>query len=131
MRSVPGLIVAVVVLALAGCGGGSGEEEAVKQVIADFSSAMKEKDTKTACSLMTSRARDQLLEEVGKQLSADSCEKTLNVVMAYDSEFADLFGGEATNVEITGSNGRAEVGDTTATMIKEGGAWKIDVDAGS
>ena len=91
---------------------------------------MKEKDSKTACSLLTSRARDQLLE-LGKQLSADSCEKTLNVVMAYDAEFADSFGDEARNVEITGSNGTAEVGDTTATMIKEGGAWRIDVDAGS
>ena len=129
MRRVPGLIVAFVVLALTGCGG-SAEENAVKQVIADFSGAIKEKDSKTACSLLTSRARDQLLE-LGKQLSTDSCEKTLDVVMAYDSGFADSFGDEARNVEITGSNGTAEVGDTTATMIKEGGAWRIDVDAGS
>ena len=105
MRRVPGLIVAVVVLALVGCGGGSDEEEAVKQVVADFSSAMKEKDTKTACSLLTDRARDQLLE-IGKQLSADSCEKTLSVVMAYDAEFADSFGGDAKNMEITGPTRR-------------------------
>src|SRR3712207_7421225 len=45
-----------------GCGGGSEDEEAVKRTIADFSGAMKEKDTKTACSLLTERARNELLE---------------------------------------------------------------------
>jgi hypothetical protein len=129
MRRVPGLIV-VSVLALAGCGGGSEDEDAVKQTISDFSGAMEEKDTKTACSLLTERAKGQLAE-LGKQLSADSCEKTLSIVIANDDEFATSFGDEAKNVEVTGGNAKAEVGDTTATLIKEGEGWKIDVDAGS
>lgn len=129
MRRVPGLIV-VVAFAVVGCGGGSEEERAVKEAIADFSDAMKEKDTRAACALLTERARDQMAE-IGKQLSSDSCEKTFSLLIAYEPEYAESFDGGAKNVQVTGLNATADIGELTATMIKEGGAWKIDVDAGS
>ena len=121
---------------LVACGGGGGEtksdEEQIREVMADFAAAALDEDFEKACSLMTSAAKQELLEAaafVGSE--GGGCPGVLKAALSLsdEAERKQLENYELTSVRIKGNT--AAVEDYTGEsgrLRKEGRTWLIDKD---
>ena len=132
------ILAALTAAVLAGCGGGSDEDQ-VREVASDFTAAFADSDAKRACELMTSEAKQQIVKAAAA-LGGGECEKTMSAATGLldESQKDALRDAEITKVTISGD--RAEVtqsadvgdsGDGPMQLAKRGDRWLVDADEGA
>ena len=125
------LVIALLVVALAGCGGSSsdsatdfeGAEQQVAETIEDLEEAGQDDEPRTICSTLLSRELVQQIESRG-----DDCAAVIDRALSQ----TDTFALTVESVRVTGETARARVEtgvDEEETevveLVREGGAWKI------
>ena len=117
---------------LAGCGGGSDEEE-VEQTIRDFVTAVNERDADTYCDeLITEEFRERSTFAKGDR-ARESCKRALKAITGLNIRLErigdpKIAGDKATvNVMFRRSGQRVT---QKVTLEKDGGDWKIAGGAG-
>jgi hypothetical protein len=134
------LVALVAALALAGCGGGgSGDEQAVKDTVTTFMSALARGDGATACSKATAAAQQRLTAQAAQ--AGSNCpaiiaaiSKRLPAEVKQGLETAQVKkvtvkGNTATvtDHDITSKSGNLGpfLGSGATTLTKVGGSWKL------
>ena len=115
---------------LAGCGGGSDEDD-IKAVGTDLVSAVKDKDWQGVCDKFSAKAQQQL-EKAGAALGSKDCPGIMKQLFsdAKESDFKNA--DKITDVKVNGNTATGKAGDDETRFVKEDGEWKVDVDpAGS
>jgi hypothetical protein len=122
----------LLVLALAGCGGSDGDEEAVRGAVDGLYTALAEKDAGGVCDSLARGQREVVAKGGGSKPQA-SCEQVMGVALNYvdrgkgleDADEADVTEVEldgddraVATVEFKGRSARVE-------LRKEGGDWKV------
>ncbi len=137
-------VLALAALAASGCGsddsgggGGGGDGEAqIRDVVTGYASAVADGDGDKACGYLSQAARDRI-EQAADTVDASGCpgviEKVTDTASADDRD--KLGALEVTSVTVSGDTATAQThveGDKTdpAKLVKEDGAWKIDIDTG-
>ncbi len=122
----PGLAACLVLLALAGCGGGSDKEEAEK-VVRDVAEATSESDGEKSCSLVTKKLLEQLTGTKGDKAKGD-CEKLVDSSKSRKIEIAkitrtEIKGDKATVTALVESQGRKR--PQVFNLKKEDGDFRL------
>jgi hypothetical protein len=131
--------VLVTSLVLLGCGGGGGDEQAVKNTVTQFMSALARGDGAKACGLATTQAQQRLTAQ-GAQ-AGGSCPQIISAISkrlppqikqgleTAKVKKASVKGDTATvaDSDISSSAGNLGpfLGGGTTTLKKEGGTWKL------
>jgi len=126
-------------LAVLGCGGGGGDEQAVKNTVTQFMSALARGDGATACSLTTAQAQQRLTTQ-GSQ-AGGSCAAIIGAIAkrlppqikqgleSAKVKKATVNGDTATvsDSDISSSAGNLGpfLGGGSTTLKKESGTWKL------
>jgi hypothetical protein len=126
------LVILVAMLSVAGCGGGSDEDQ-IREAATDFTVAFADGDMDRVCELMTGEAKRKLVA-----LGRGSCEQVMGLAgdAMDDAERDRLRDAEVTKVTIDGD--RAEVVQTSGSetvdplqLAKRGDEWLVDADQSS
>src|SRR5262245_51122244 len=119
------LTVGLVVIALAGCGGGDSDspESGAQTAVEDFVEALANKDFSLACGHFTPELKDQLGgDRCGAALTALAAEGTLTP----DVEITDVrVAGNKAAVDATISSGQGPPAEHTLQLLESGGVWRI------
>jgi hypothetical protein len=121
---------AVAALALGGCGGG-GSPDDPKSAIRDYINAFSDGNGAKVCSLMTAATRDQFVARAAAVTKTKDCGKALDLLSKQVGPQirGALKGAKVSEVKVTGDRATAKLtsgaSSTTATLVKEGGAWKV------
>jgi ketosteroid isomerase-like protein len=129
-RPVAGLAAAV--LAVAGCGGGQGDDQsAVRSTVQRYLAAVARGDAAGACAQLTDRSRQELAD-VGAQLrlAVRSCEATLTRAFNSPSgpSMRRLGHLRIARVTVKGDHAVAAFsgGGRPILLVHDGGAWRIE-----
>ena len=136
MRSKMLTVAAMATVVLAGCGGGSDEDQ-VREVASDFTAAFADGDAKRACELMTSDAKQQIVKAAAS-LGGGTCEKAMSAATGLMDESQKEVFSEAEIAKVTINGTTAEVvltgnleggNDDPMRLAKRGDHWLVDADA--
>jgi ketosteroid isomerase-like protein len=131
-RIAPFICLLALLALLAGCGGGSDEEE-VEQTIRDFVTAVNERDADTYCDdLITDEFRERSTFAEGDR-ARESCKKQLKAITGLRIRLERIgkpkVEGDRATVNVTlRRSGQRFV--QRVTLEKDGGDWKIAGGAG-
>lgn len=140
MRIRLALIAAAAALALAGCGGGSsGDEQAVKDTVTTFMSALARGDGATACAKATAAAQQRLTAQAAQ--AGSNCQAIISAIASRlpapvkqgletaQVKKVTVKGNTATvsDHDISSKSGNLGpfLGGGTTTLTKVGGSWKL------
>jgi hypothetical protein len=126
-----GLAAAVLLaLVLGACGGGSGDEGAVREVVEDLYAGLADKDADKICGFLT-RSQRRAVASGGGARSGASCEQVMGVALTYvvGDGLEDADQAKVTKVTVKGSRATATV-DFKGTpgelgLAKEDGDWRV------
>jgi hypothetical protein len=132
-------VVVAAALAVAGCGGSSGDEQQVKNTVTTFMSALARGDGAKACALATSAAQQHLVGQASQ--AGGNCQAIIatiskrlpaSVKQGLESakvKKATVKGDTATvsDKDISSSSGDLSpfLGSGSTTLKKENGQWKL------
>jgi Domain of unknown function (DUF4878) len=128
MRRVTVLVLAAA-LAAPGCGGGASDD--VKSAVKSYLNAFVDGDGAKACSLMTDATRRQFVEKTKAITKSTDCSLAIEAIrtQAGAEVTAALAKLKFTNVKVNGNRATVTLesggSKSTATLVKEGGGWKV------
>jgi Putative lumazine-binding len=122
------VIPALVVVLLAGCGGGDSDKQKIESTVRDYFTAFADGDLKEACNQLAAKTR----EDFTKASRGKDC----SVALAKAAQRPDVkkFASQLRNprvlsVDINGNDATVKIRalnrTTTVPVHKEGGGWKI------
>lgn len=112
------LAILVTCLAVAGCGGGSGDDGASKAA-KEFFAAYQNKNADTTWELLSEDSRKQVKKADWETFLKDS------ETVKFSVGEVEVNGDEAT-AKVTGTVS-GETSTETVPLVKEGGTWKVDL----
>lgn len=122
----PAIVSAV---ALAGCGGGAGDD--AKFAVKTYVNAFVNGDGETACGLMTRSTRSQFVKRTKALTKTTDCPSAIEAIRTQAGQTAldALRKVKYSDVKVQGSTAQVKLtsgkSSTTATLLKEGGGWKV------
>lgn len=123
------LLLTAIALAASGCGGGPADD--VKSAVHSYLNAFVDGDGAKACSLMTGATRRQFVEKTKAITKSSDCALAIEAIrtQAGAEVTAALAKLKLDDVKVTGDRATVTLSSgpskTTATLMKEGGAWKV------
>ena len=110
-------------LSIAGCGGGSSDEDNVQDVLTTAFTS----DDPEICDSITQNLVEQLTGEKGDKAVETCRQQAQQGDPADDVEFSDVtVNGDTADATFDISGGTSDGGHVKAKLIKEDGDWKID-----
>jgi hypothetical protein len=119
----------VLVLALAGCGGG--DEDDVKSTLRSYLDAFAKGDGSKSCDLMTTKTRAQFVDRVKVITDTSDCGKSIEAIrkQAGTTVMKALEETEISEVEVDGDRASAKLTNgantSRAQLEKEDGEWRV------
>jgi len=129
MLRVPIAALAVVVLAVSGCGSDADDREDVESAVRDYYTGFASGDADKACDQLSTQVKEAL-KDTSK--AKDCQEAILKARQAPEVKkyLPRLRDARVESVEVEGSNATAKVSaigqQTDVTLVKEGDDWKIE-----
>jgi hypothetical protein len=118
-------------LCLAACGGGGGDESAVKDRVNATFDGFAQKDSGKVCDSLSERYKKRITSRpVGK--GAQSCEKSLGLVLTLAGNSLKGVGDtKVENVSVDGDKATADISykggkKSKVALVKESGDWRVD-----
>ena len=123
----------LIVLSIAGCGGGKTDKEKIESTVRDYFTAFADSDYKKACDNLSEPTREQLKEAARVKDCATALERgaARTEVRQFKTKLRDA---RVVSVDIKDKTATAKVsaiGTTTSLpLVKEGDSWKVQGQAG-
>jgi len=120
---------AVAAVALAGCGGGAGED--AKSAVKSYVNAFVNGDGAKACSLMTASTRRQFVARTRQPYKTTDCVSAVEAIRttAGQAGMDKLKKLTYSDAKVTGDTATVKLTSgsrtSTANLKKEGGSWKV------
>ena len=125
----PAAVAAAAALALAGCGGdGDSDKQKIEATLNAYYTGFADRDGKKACDQLSRAAQRQVVKATDTSDCPTAIERATKRrdIAPYTERFRDA---KVVSVTVAGSRATAKVTalgeESTVTLVKEGGKWKI------
>jgi hypothetical protein len=113
------------------CGGGGGDESAVKDRVKTTFSGFADKDSGKICNSLSERYKKRIAQQpLGK--GKQSCEKSIGLVLTLaGNALKDVGNTKVGKVSVNGDKATADISyksgkKNKVALVKEGGDWRVD-----